>query len=123
MTPHCPTHLCVEMVFAPAKYDPHPRKLKLNGPTINDALSYYAVIKARKGIYRCPVVNCGRVALADVEERPKRACPRCKEPSDAPKYRANNGDHMCSSCRRTLSGEWKRLREHRAALRAAGANQ
>lgn len=104
----CSIHVAVEMVFTEPSPcgNYHMRKRGVNSKEEAEELNR---IRNRKGLLRCPVATCFRVETVE-EKQEVKLCPKCKQKSDAPRYRAMIGDHVCKNCRRQLTKRWKRNR-------------
>jgi hypothetical protein len=57
LTPHCPIHVSVPLVFVAATYG-LVAHLRHRGPSINDIDTQ--MVRHRPGLLRCPVVGCAR---------------------------------------------------------------
>lgn len=124
--PRCPVHLAIEMLFvANNRFVDGRAKRKSGSSPTSEQADMLATMEARPGFYKCALAGCYRV-----QEVPRTAnkvvmCPqpRCRRISDAPIYRAANGDHTCNRCRKQKLVRWKRnnpaLRARRAAEAAA----
>lgn len=100
-SPRCDVHLSVDMVYTTCQ--PIKMRNRKRGQGINEASLDEAVMR-RKGIWRCPVRSCGRCAAPEDIKQTLKMCPKCGEPSDAPKYRQIIYDHRCKNC-------WRRAQE------------
>lgn len=111
MTPHCPIHIAVPMLFVP-DHNPNRRKSRPSERIPMDEAEFSPV---HEGMYRCQVPGCARVEAYEPyrSEPPKPRCKRCGEITDAPAWRMERlGDLTCKKC-------LKRIAKQRAPLDVA----